>query len=146
MQFRIVFLVNFYLVSIDLEFLCIWIDSLPICVTYIQPKFSLECYQGLLTLLHSIYYQSEKLFYLVTSILWTLIDRDFLHSEYPPSTQFFNVILFQVITTPTHKQANILDWVLTNLKINLSDCTVHSDPVLFASDHFAITFKLNIVK
>ena len=69
-----------------------------------------------------------------------------------PSTQFCDLIfeldLFQVITTAIHKQGNILNLVLTNLDIdlNLTDCTVRSDPTLFPSDHLAITFDLKIAK
>ena len=45
-------------------------------------------------------------------------------------------------------QGNILDLVLTNLNINLNviNVIVHSDPILFPCDHFAITIKLTTVR
>ena len=76
----------------------------------------------------------------------------FLHGDCSSSTEFceliFELDLFQVLTTATHKQGNILDLVLTNLEINrnITDVIVHSDPILFPSDHFTITFKLTTAK
>ena len=48
--------------------------------------------------------------------------------------------LIYPIKTATHKQSNILDLVLTNLETNLININVHSDPMVFPSDHFAKTF------
>ena len=83
-------------------------------------------------------------------INWDLLCGEYV-GEYYPSTQFcdlmFELDLLQVITTATHNQGNTFDLV-TNLEVNLNltDCTVHSDPTLFPSDHFAITFELNLAK
>ena len=71
---------------------------------------------------------------------------DLFCGEYSPSNQFCDLIfeldLSQVIKTATHKHGNVLNLVLTNLDTNLINIDVHSDPMLFPSDHFAITFEI----
>ena len=106
--------------STDLEILSIQIGSLTIylgniCPTGIEQVLSIsiynEYYQSLFTLLHSVYCQSEKLI-LLGDFNSPDIDWGLLHGECWSSTELCDLIfeldLFQVITTVTHKQGNIL--------------------------------------
>ena len=55
----------------------------------------------------------------------------------------FDIGLDQLISLPTHNiKGNTLDLLLTNIEDNIDSIKVHSDPLLFPSDHYSITFNL----
>ena len=58
--------------------------------------------------------------------------------------EFFKLGLIQCITAPTHTKGNILDILLTNSESLLSNVHILSNCEICKSDHYAITFDLNI--
>ncbi len=57
---------------------------------------------------------------------------------------FSNLSLQQLVKDPTHYKGNILDVVLTDKPEHVTDLSVDSKHGVCGSDHYAITFKLNI--
>ena len=65
------------------------------------------------------------------------LEQDFLHV-------FAENSLLQRINVPTHYRGNTLDLLLTQSSRFVDNVTVHKDSVLCKSDHYLITFDINL--
>ena len=65
------------------------------------------------------------------------LEQDFLHV-------FAENSLLQCINVPTHYRGNTLDLLLTQSSRFVDNVTVHKDSVLCKSDHYLITFDINL--
>ena len=68
--------------------------------------------------------------------------RSTLEQEFP--NMFAENSLLQCINVPTHRQGNTLDLLFTLSSRFVEEVTVHNEDLLCKSDHYQITFDLNL--